>query len=175
MMDKKTKIICTVSDLRCGADFIRSLYKNGMNVVRINSAHATIKGASKIVENVRAVSDKIAILIDTKGPEVRLTATKDKDGYQVNQGDRLYIYGGTEQESDRDAIYTNCPSFVEDVPLGATILIDDASLELKVIAKDADRLECEVCNKGCIIYKDSGSQRYILYERRAIRINGISI
>ena len=67
-MEKKTKIICTISDINCEVDFIRELYRNGMNVARINSAHATVEGAEKIVKNVRAVSDKIAILIDTKGP-----------------------------------------------------------------------------------------------------------
>lgn len=45
MVDKKTKIICTIADNRCDVDFIRQLYENGMNVVRINSAHATIEGA----------------------------------------------------------------------------------------------------------------------------------
>ena len=74
MEKKKTKIICTISDIRCDEEFIRDLYENGMNVVRINSAHATLEGAQKIVENVRKVSDKIAILVDTKGPEVRLTS-----------------------------------------------------------------------------------------------------
>ena len=68
MNDKRTKIICTVSDNRCSVDFLRQLYEKGMNVVRINSAHASFEGASTIVENVRKVSDKIAILIDTKGP-----------------------------------------------------------------------------------------------------------
>ena len=150
MNDKKTKIICTLSDFRCSADFIRSLYENGMNVVRINSAHASIEGAQKIVDNVRAVSDKIAILIDTKGPEVRLTATKDKDGFQVRQGERLYIYGAQEKESDRDGLYTNCQSLIQDVPQDAMILIDDASIEMKVVAKEADRLVCEVLNNGVI-------------------------
>ena len=73
MDSKRTKIICTVSDRMCNIEFIRSLYENGMNVVRINSAHASIEGAQMIVDNVRQVSDRIAILIDTKGPEVRLT------------------------------------------------------------------------------------------------------
>lgn len=155
MENKKTKIICTLSDFRCETDFIRSLYENGMNVVRINSAHASIEGAQKIVDNVRAVSDKIAILIDTKGPEVRLTATKDKDGFMVNQGDRLYIYGEGDKESDRDGLYTSCHSLVQDVPMGAMILIDDASIELKVIAKEDNRLVCEVLNQGIIKGKKS--------------------
>lgn len=55
MMDEnKTKIICTISDLRCDVDFIRELYENGMNMARINSAHASIEGAQKVVDNVSA-------------------------------------------------------------------------------------------------------------------------
>ena len=155
MNGKKTKIICTVSDRQCGVDFIRSLYENGMNVIRINSAHASLEGAQQIVDNVRAVSDKIAILIDTKGPEVRLTGISDPDGISVNKGDFVYFLAGEEQESSKDALYTNCRTFVSDVPAGARILIDDASLELHVTDKDADRLVCEVCNNGVIKGKKS--------------------
>ena len=61
---KKTKIICTISDANCEVEFIRQLYLNGMNVARINSAHASIEGAQTVVNNIRAVSDKIGILID---------------------------------------------------------------------------------------------------------------
>ena len=68
MTEKKTKIICTISDINCETEFIRNLYLNGMNVARINSAHATIEGAQRVVDNIRSISDKIAILIDTKGP-----------------------------------------------------------------------------------------------------------
>ena len=155
MNEKKTKIICTVSDFRCSRDFISSLYENGMNVVRINSAHASLEGAQKIVEDVRAVSDKIAILIDTKGPEVRLTRMENPEGFAVNSGDLLYIYGGEAHLSTREALYTNCPTLVDDVPEGAKILIDDASIELQVIEKDSDKLTCRVCNKGMVKGKKS--------------------
>ena len=155
MNGKKTKIICTVSDRQCGVDFIRSLYENGMNVIRINSAHASLEGAQQIVDNVRAVSDKIAILIDTKGPEVRLTGISDPDGIAVSKGDVVYFHAGEEHESSREALFTNCRTFVRDVPAGARILIDDASLELRVTEKDADRLICEVCNNGVIKGKKS--------------------
>ncbi|MCK5131475.1 MAG: hypothetical protein KAR40_04920 [Candidatus Sabulitectum sp.] len=69
---KKTKIVATISDLNCSEEFIRSLYENGMNVVRLNSAHQSLEGALKIVNAVRAVSSRIALLMDTKGPEIRL-------------------------------------------------------------------------------------------------------
>ncbi|MEG0499994.1 MAG: pyruvate kinase, partial [Rikenellaceae bacterium] len=72
-MKRKTKIVATIADNRCEVEFLRSLFNAGMNVVRINSAHLTPEAASVIVKNVRAVSDKIAILIDTKGPEIRTT------------------------------------------------------------------------------------------------------
>ena len=155
MNGKKTKIICTVSDRRCDVEFIRSLYENGMNVIRINSAHATLEGARQIVDNVRAVSDKIGILIDTKGPEVRLTGMTDPDGIQVNKGDLVSIYGGEEKESSENGLYTNCRTFVRDVPVGSRILIDDATLELHVKEKNEDRLLCEIGNKGVIKGKKS--------------------
>lgn len=155
MNDKKTKIICTVSDLRCDVDFIRALHENGMNVIRINSAHASIEGAQQIVDNVRAVSDKIAILIDTKGPEVRLTGMNPSEGISVNQGDQIHIYDGEDKECNPEALYTNCGTFVNDVPVGARILIDDATIELVVKSKDEEKLVCEVSNKGVIKGKKS--------------------
>ena len=150
METKKTKIICTISDINCDVEFIRELYANGMNVVRINSAHATIEGAQMIVDNVRAVSDRIAILVDTKGPEVRLTAMEGPVGFVVKEGDKVEIKTGAENFCSSKSLYTNCLSFVDDVPAGASVLIDDGSLELVVIEKDAEKLVCEARNGGVI-------------------------
>ena len=65
-MAKQTKIIATISDKRCEVDFIQSLFNEGLNVVRLNSAHLGKEGFDKIIGNVRSVSDEIAILMDTK-------------------------------------------------------------------------------------------------------------
>ena len=155
MEQKKTKIICTISDLRCSEDFIRELYENGMNVVRINSAHATIEGAQKIVDNVRKVSDRIAILIDTKGPEVRLTAMENSVGFPVKENDLITIGNDTKAACKPGILYTNCASFVDDVPVGADILIDDGSIELTVKEKTEDKLICQVMNSGALKGKKS--------------------
>lgn len=152
---KKTKIICTISDINCEVDFIRELYSNGMNVARINSAHATLEEAQKIVDNVRAVSDKIAILVDTKGPEVRLTAMENAVGFVAKEGDKVEIKDGNGCFSGPGTLYTNCMTFVEDVPVGADILLDDGSIELKVVDKDDERLVCRVMNNGVIKGKKS--------------------
>ena len=62
---RQTKIVATISDQRCEIDFIKSLYSAGMNVARLNTAHITTETAKKVVNNIRNVSEKIAIIIDT--------------------------------------------------------------------------------------------------------------
>lgn len=155
MFVKKTKIICTISDMNCDVEFIRRLYESGMNVVRINSAHASLEGAQRIVDNVRAVSDKIAILVDTKGPEVRLTRMDSAVGFVARSGDWIEIHNGPDKACTSSILYTTCPGFVEDVPVGAHVLIDDGAVDLFVTGKDNDKLLCEVQNSGVIKGKKS--------------------
>ncbi len=155
MKVKKTKIICTISDIKCDVDFIRELYEQGMNVARINSAHASIEGAQKVVDNIRKISDKIAILVDTKGPEVRLTAMENSVGFAAKEGDIIEIRDGVDKCCSQKLLYTICPSFVADVPIGAHILIDDGSIDLIVVTKDTEKLLCRVENNGVIKGKKS--------------------
>ncbi len=155
MQTKKTKIICTLSDFNCEVEFLKRLYESGMNVARINSAHATFEGAQKIVDNVRAVSNKIAILIDTKGPEVRLTQMEPAEGIHVKEGDWIEIYDGVDQICKGNVLYTNCKDFVNDVPMGAHVLIDDGAVDLFVTGKEMGGLLCEVQNAGIIKGKKS--------------------
>lgn len=141
--------------MNCEVEFIRQLYLNGMNVARINSAHATLEGAQKVVDNIRAVSDKIAILIDTKGPEVRLTAMEGSVGFVVKSGDWIEIHDDPDGLCNSRVLYTTCPFFVKDVPSGSRILVDDGSVELLVTGKDSGKLLCEVQNSGVIKGKKS--------------------
>ena len=149
-MEKKTMIICTISDRMCDEAFIRALYERGMNIVRINSAHSTPEGAQMIVDTVRNVSDNIGILIDTKGPEIRLTDTDIPDGIKVREGDTIEFRNNIGFMSSRNHLNTNCATLVDDVPTGASILIDDGSICMTVTDKDDDRLICRVLNPGII-------------------------
>ena len=108
-----------------------------------------------IVDNIRAVSDKIAILIDTKGPEVRLTAMDSAVGFIAKEGDTITIGSNTESLCTARNLYTNCPSFTDDVPVGASILIDDGAVELLVTDKTPGLLTCQVQNPGAIKGKKS--------------------
>ena len=149
-MLKHTKIVATISDQRCDVPFIEALYKAGMNVVRLNTAHMTEEGLARVVKNVRAVSDRIGILIDTKGPEVRTTATVDKEPIPFRTGEVVKIVGNPEQETTHDCICVSYRNFVNDLVAGGDILIDDGDLELKVTEKHEDYLLCEVQNDATL-------------------------
>ena len=85
MLLKQTKIVASISDRRCDVDFIKELFDAGMNVVRMNTAHASREGFEALIANVRTVSNRIAILMDTKGPEVRTTANAEPILYQIGE------------------------------------------------------------------------------------------
>ena len=155
MREKKTKIICTVSDRNCSVEFIKSLYNEGMNVVRINSAHASMDAALNIIKNTRKVSDKIAILVDTKGPEIRITDMGQNGGFAVKQGDTVMFEDNPAGVSGNGLLYTNYSNFTSEVPKGSKILIDDGEIELSVVRKKQGILYCVVENDGVIKGKKS--------------------
>ena len=148
MLLKQTKIVASISDRRCDVDFIKQLFEAGMNVVRMNTAHASREGFEALIANVRTVSNRIAILMDTKGPEVRTTANAEPIPYKI--GEKVKIVGNPELETTRECIAVSYPDFVHDLNIGGTILIDDGDLELEVIDKTADYLLCEVKNEATL-------------------------
>ena len=147
-MLKHTKIVATISDQRCDVEFIDALYKAGMNVVRLNTAHMNEEGLSRVVNNVRAVSNRIGILMDTKGPEVRTLPTENNVSIPFVTGDLVKISGDPNGVTTHEHIYVSYPRFVHDLSVGSTILIDDGDLELKVIEKHEDYLLCEAQNEA---------------------------
>lgn len=147
MKTKKTKIVASISDLRCDVEFIQALRQAGMNVVRMNTAHATREGLTTLINNVRKVSNRIAILIDTKGPEVRTTEIEGGK-FSVATGDIIRIIGDANKKTTKECIAVSYPQFVHDVPVGKQILIDDGDTALEVTEKDGDMLICKVLNNG---------------------------
>ncbi len=142
---KKTKIVATISDIRCDVELIQKLYEAGMDVVRINSAHATEEGATTVVRNARSVSEAIPVMIDTKGPEIRLTSIGDGEGNIVFEtGDIVKVKGtATNEPTTAEMVYMNVPSLVNDLNVGNRMLIADGELELQVLEKNDDHLVCK--------------------------------
>jgi pyruvate kinase len=150
---KRTKIVATISDKNCEPGFIKELYDAGMNVIRINSAHLDIAGALRIIKNTREVSDKIAILLDTKGPEIRTTICDAP--IPLKKGATINIIGDPGKKSSPDAIYVTYKAFSSDIPLGSLILMDDGELELRVLRKHGEALECTIENDGMLTSRKS--------------------
>ena len=152
-MKKKTKIVATISDKNCAPDFLKQLHAEGMDVVRLNTAHQTHDDALKVIENVRKVSDKIAILIDTKGPEIRTCPMASP--VHLRYGNCVKVKGAPVDPDRNDIIYVSHAGFVNDVPVGSSVLIDDGSLAMTVTEKNDDYLVCCVDNDGVIEGKKS--------------------
>lgn len=158
---KRTKIVATISDKKCDAEFIKELYESGMDVVRINSAHLTIDGALMIIKNVREVSDKIAILLDTKGPEIRTTVCNSP--LKLRKGKKISIIGDISNNCTEDFIYVSYESFSKDIETGSRILLDDGEIELLAVKKNGNALECIIQNDG------------ILGSRKSVNVPGVKI
>lgn len=152
-MLKKTKIVATISDRYCDKKLIKELWENGMDVVRLNTAHQTHDDTLKIINNVRSVSNKIALLLDTKGPEIRTTEANEK--IPVAFGDKIHIKGDPKGITSKECVYVNYKGFVKDVPIGSRIMIDDGEIELIVREKDGKSMICEARNNGVINGKKS--------------------
>ena len=152
-MPKKTKIVATISSLNCSVEFIQHLHKAGMDVVRLNTAHMSHEDALVVINNTREVSEKIGILLDTKGPEIRTCGAVKE--LRVKCGDKIRIKGSSGELSHDDVICVSHDNFVTDVPVGSSVLIDDGDIALAVEAKDEEHLFCLVENDGIIKQRKS--------------------
>lgn len=154
-----TKIVATISDQKCDVEFLRILAESGMNVARLNTAHITPESALVPIANIRAVSDKIAILIDTKGPEIR-TAGVDVP-LEVRGGDQIRVSGKFSCSGEK-MLAVNYDLLQDKLEPGDRILIDDGDIELTVIRK-GECLLCRVENDG------------VIRNNKSINLPGISI
>ena len=149
---KQTKIVATISDMNCTVEMIQKLYDSGMDVVRLNTAHQTPEDTLKVVKMARQVSEKLAILVDIKGPEIR--TTKVDDDVQLEEGNEVRIAHGVEHSTE-DMIYVSYEGIVNDLDVGSEILIDDGEIGLEVIGKESDALVCRVQNSATLKSKKS--------------------
>jgi pyruvate kinase len=145
MHTKQTKIICTIAHNRCEPEFIQQLFDAGMNMARLNTAHISTEDADTIIKNIRSVSDRIGVLIDTKGPEVR-TCEMTED-LEVKTGDIIHVSSTCSPEV---GFKVNYEGFINEVPAGSDLLIDDGEIQLKITDKTDTELICTATNDGAI-------------------------
>ena len=143
---KKTKIVATMSDFRCTEEFVAKLFDAGMDVIRINSAHVTEEGATRIVETVHRVNPAIPIMIDTKGPEIRIKTFADGP-VTLEQG-QGFILTTDDVPGDGHRVSVTYANLHKEVGPGCRILVDDGLIELRVQKVEGHEIHCEVENGG---------------------------
>ncbi len=158
---KKTKIIATISNKTCSVEMLKQMYRAGMDVVRINTAHQSLENALQVIENVRSVSDRIAIMIDTKGPEIRTVEMQEP--IAVMHGNIIHMIGCRGKSYPEGCIYVSYDRFAEDLSPKDRILIDDGDIELEVLEKSGEALKCLVKNDGFI------------YGRKSVNVPSVNI
>ncbi|MFA5527180.1 MAG: pyruvate kinase [Peptostreptococcales bacterium] len=149
---KRTKIVCTIGPACEDKDTIRKMIESGMNVARLNFSHGNHEEHKKRIDIIREVSGElgvyIAILLDTKGPEIR-TKKFDKDEIYLKEGETFTITTRDIVGSDEISSVTY-EGLADDVSVGDRILVDDGLICLEVENIEGTEIVCQVKNSGTI-------------------------
>lgn len=148
---KKTKIICTMGPNTDNIDIMRALVENGMDVARFNFSHGTYEEQADRIKILKKVREEyelpIAMLLDTKGPEIRTGLLEDGEKVTLNEGDTIVL---TSEEiiGDASRVSITYDELVNDVKPGNRILIDDGLIELVVEKIENKDITCKIINGG---------------------------
>ena len=152
---RRTKIICTMGPATDNEDVLRDLMLNGMDVARLNFSHGSHEEALERINRIKKVRDElnipVAILLDTKGPEVRIKDFKEGK-VELKEGQKFTLCTDdvVGDENQVSITYANLPN---DVKVGSKILIDDGLIEMEVISVKNSKILCKVKNGGVVSNK----------------------
>ena len=161
---RRTKIVCTIGPKTCSYENLLKLAEMGMNVARINMSHGDREWHRKVIKGVRTINEKglqsVAILLDTKGPEVRSGDLKQE--VRLQKGSVFTFTVRKAAEYDEYCTEVSYDGFVNDVKVDDIILVDGGMISLKVIKITEKDVICECVDGG------------ILTSRRHLNIRGKS-
>ncbi|ADD79807.1 pyruvate kinase PykF [Candidatus Riesia pediculicola] len=164
---KKTKIICTIGPKTESEYMLSKLIDHGMDAIRLNFSHGSHQEHERRIENIRKICIKkkkqIAILLDTKGPEIRTMKLKENKDIFLKTGQKFVLTTDSSILGDQNQVAVTYSKLHEDLKGGDSILIDDGLIEMKVLLIDNQRIICKVLNNGT------------LGESKSINLPGISI
>lgn len=148
---KKTKIVCTMGPATDDKEVLRNIIRNGMDVARFNFSHGTHPEQKARMDMLKMVREEehsnTAILLDTKGPEIRTGVLKDGKKVLLETGSMLTLTA-EDIVGDAQRVSITYGGLADDVDRGKKILIDDGLIELEVVKKDGADIVCKVLNGG---------------------------
>ena len=155
---RHTKIVSTLGPATDSADMIGKLMDAGVNVFRLNMSHAPHDWVRRVFSDIRAESARrsrfTGILMDTQGPAIRTGDIASPLDLQPGQKFTLTVRG--ERSEEEHSVDVNYENFINDISIGDVVLIDNGNIEMKVLAKNGNKVECEVLTAGKL-----GSRRHI--------------
>ncbi|MFD2446314.1 pyruvate kinase [Bacillus sp. CGMCC 1.16607] len=164
---RKTKIVCTIGPASESVEKLTELIKAGMNVARLNFSHGDHIEHGQRIKNIREAAAKtnqtVAILLDTKGPEIR-TNNMINGAIDLKSGDSIII-SMTEVEGTPERFSVTYPGLLEDVHVGSKILLDDGLIGLEVVSIDKEKQEIQttILNSGT------------LKNKKGVNVPGVSV
>ena len=149
---RKTKIVCTLGPSTDNEDVLKQLMLEGMNVARCNFSHGVYEEHKKRMDMVKKIRKEVkkpvAILLDTKGPEVRVK--QFKDGKVTLQEGQLFTLTSEELEGTQEKVSVTYSRLYEDLEVGMKVLIDDGLIEMRVEKVEQTNIVCRVINGGTV-------------------------
>jgi pyruvate kinase len=144
--DRKTKIVCTLGPSSNTLDAIEKMAEKGMDIARLNFSHGTHEDHLKVIEYIKEVNKKrevpIAIMLDTKGPEIR--TGKFKEPVILEAGNTVTLTTQEVEWCTKDLIYINYPNLPKIVKKGSLVYIADGSVELRVEEVKGNNVICTI-------------------------------
>ncbi|MFC4183339.1 pyruvate kinase [Saccharococcus thermophilus] len=153
-MMRKTKIVCTIGPASESVDKLVQLIEAGMNVARLNFSHGDHMEHGRRIQNIREAAKRtgktVAILLDTKGPEIR-THDMENGAVELKEGSQLVI-SMKEVLGTSEKISVTYEGLIDDVVPGSKILLDDGLIGLEVVSidKQAREIVTRVLNEGVL-------------------------
>lgn len=152
MKHRRTKIICTMGPAVNTPEKISALIDAGMNVARLNFSHGTQEEHKKVIDLLKAAREAkkvpLAIMLDTKGPEIRVGNLKN-DSITLTTGQKVMLVK-QEMEGTSEKIPIHPAVAIESMPVGHQILFDDGNLTAKVLEKRPEGVLVEFLNGGVL-------------------------
>ena len=134
---KKTKIVATIGPASDTLDMMKSLIDNGLNVMRLNFSHGNHEEHRTRIETMREASKiknkNIAILLDTKGPEIRTMKLQNSNEVALRTGDTIILTTDQNHIGNYDKVAVTYENLTKDVKPNDTILLDDGLIALEVL------------------------------------------
>lgn len=150
-MMKRTKIVCTMGPNTDKPGLLEELFDAGMDVARFNFSHGSHEEHKGRMDNLKRIRAEkkipVAILLDTKGPEIRTGVLEDGQKIHLNEGEKI-ILTTEECVGNKDRISISYKGLPRDVAKGGSILIDDGLIELEILELTDTEITCGIVNGG---------------------------